>query len=1148
MAGESDERQAEVRAPRQSGKARRAAGAAARGLHHVLHVIFAVAVVAVLAAGLVWLRLERGPVHIPFAAATVERLFNQGSERLRVHVGDVVLTLGERGAPAGVQFVDVRLSYVSGEPLFVIPRLAARFDVADLLRGRLRPIRVTLIRPEARLVRTADGAFRFGLGDVAQGDQPNLSGAVRGPAQRAAIARLMDELAGDAPSIPELSRLEEVAIRNAHLVFDNARAGRRWTTRRADLSVWRTQGGLRARADLDLADAGKAGARAVITAVRPRGKGGLARIEARFENLRPEHLAEQLEQVKWLSLFDARLNGRLAMTLYPDGRIEGLEGRISAGKGRILALGAEGKPFDSVTLAFAYEPGRERMRVTDFSLTGPAAEARLSGFADLLRGPDGEVTGLAGQFHVAKLRAEVPEVFAQPVAFDDGQIVARLDLAPLRIEVANSHLRAGALVVQVEGEARSGPGGWQTDVRAAGQHMSIAQLVQFWPHVAAGNARRWVVKNMGTGQIDSFVAHMRFAGGEPQVNLDFTYSGLESHYLGDMTPIVAASGRGSLTLHDFSLIMDSGEVRAVKGAPVALDGSVLSIPNLDTKRVMAEITLRGHGPTASVLTLIDEAPLRLTGKLGLDPASVGGTADVTAHLSFPLINDLTLNMVAAKTEAELTKLALPFRLPGGHLANVRADHVGLRASTQKMQVTGPIQVDGTPLNLDWTEYFDRGRDHRDIALEGSVTPAFLQTLKLGSEYFAGGKAAVKVTLSQSGSPDFNFKLEADLAPALLKVDSFNWRKAPGGAGHLNAEGTFGKDGIQVPKFDLETDELKAQGAITFGSDGRMQSAQVGRLRFRGLADVSLTAARKRDTLALAVGGRRLDLALFEGEGGGGDVGPGAADKSLTPLDVTFDLKELDITPKFIARPASGTYARTADGHAKANLEGTLSVPFTATYDKTAGEPASVVVSSSDAGALLRAAGLFGGAVGGQLRLKARLHPKQGTDMIGVAKIRDVRVHTGGTFRSILAKGGAKEAAAAAESGGLAFDKVEVPFEYRAGVMDLGQSIAKGDMLAIKVEGTVNEKSDAVDLVGVISPAYGLTGVLDNIPLLGTILSGGKGEGILAMTFNVKGTLDKPKFSVNPLSLLAPGILRSIFSGRTSKPDQRFLDQLRREPD
>lgn len=1149
MAGE-EQQQAAQPAPPRPGRGRRAFHAACRVLAHCLQLTLGLITLALLIAGLLWFRLEQGPVRLPFVAGAAERLFNAGSDRLRAEVSEVVLTLGERGAPSGIQFTDVRLAYASGEPLFAIPRLAARFDIADLVQGRLRPIRVTVIRPEARIVRTAEGAFRFGLGAVPPGGTAPLATGAGAP-QSEAIARLLDELAGDAPPPPELSRLEEVRIVNARLTFENLRAGRRWTTRQADLRLWRAADGLRARMEVGLVAGGEAGAGAAVTAHRPRGDQA-AHIEARLENLRPEHLAEQLEQLAWLRLFDTRLDGRLAMTIHPDGRIEGLEGRIEAGAGRLRALGRRGHPFDSMTLAFAYQAGRERMRITEFNLAAPAAEARLSGFADLLRGAGGRVTGLAGQFQVAGLRAAVPRVFADPVSFDDGQIVARLELDPLRVEVARSHLRDGDLVVEVEGEARAGRDGWQTQLRAAGRQMTIDQLVRFWPHVAAGKARAWVEKNMRAGRIDRFVAHMRFAGGKPRVNLDFTYSGLESSYLKEMTPIVAASGRGSLTLERFDMTMESGEVHAVEGAPVRLDGSRLTIPDLEAKPTMAEITLRGRGPTASVLTLINQEPLRLTSKLGLDPASVGGAADVTAHLGFPLIDELKLDGVAVEAEAALADLAMPFELPGGHVADVQSDEVALSANPQRMRVTGPIRVDGTPLRLDWTEYFDRGRDQREIALAGAVTPDFLARLDLDTAYFAGGAAEIRLRLSQTGSPDFAFDLEADLGPARLRVAEFDWQKPPGPAGTLVAEGSFG-DGIRVPDFRLDSEELKAAGAITFGPGGRMQSASVSRLRFRGLADVALEAARRSDGgLALTVGGRRLDLALFEGGeddgAGGGEGGEGGEGGGRTPLAVDFSLDELAITPKIVARPAIGSYSRDAAGHAVAELEGALAegAPFTAEYDRPPGEPASVTVRSEAAGAVLNAAGLFGGAEGGQLRLKARLAPEEGVDMAGAARIKDVRIRSGGTFRSILAEGGAEEAARAAETGGLAFDRVDVPFEYRDGVMVLGESVARGNLLAVKVEGTVNETTDTVDLVGVISPVYGLTGALDSIPLLGTLLSGGKGEGILAMTFSVTGPMQNPEFSVNPLSLLAPGILRNIFSGRTAEPDPRFLEQLERE--
>lgn len=1150
MTEQSDGQAAEGPGQARPDRGRRAARAALRVLGAVLNVAFGVATLAMLVAGMLWLRLAEGPIRLPLAADAVARAFNAGSDRLRAEAGDVILSLGEAGTPAGVRFVDVRISYATGEPIFVVPRLAARFDLSDLVQGRLRPIRITVIRPEARVVRTADGRFRFGLGAEAEppGAAPGGDALPTGMLQAAAIGRILDGLAGDAEPIPELSRLEEIVIRDANLVFENEEIGRRWHTRHADLRVTRTADGLRARMEVGLADAEIEGAGAVITAERRRGTGGATRFEARFERLRPEHLAEQIDQMAWLRLFDAPLDGRLALTIFPDGRVEGLSGRISAGAGRILALGDEGQPLESATLAFAYEFGRERMRIEEFTLRAPAAEARVSGFADIRRDAAGEIAGLDGQFEVARLRAELPQVFAGPLAFDAGQIVARLDLAPLRIRVADSHLRAGNMVLEVAGESRAGEAGWETALRAAGRNLTIAQLVQFWPHVAAGPARAWVEENIPRGSIDSFVAQLHLGPEDRRLNLDFAYSGIEAKYLGDMTPIVEADGRGSLTLDGFDMVIESGEVRPVEGTPVRLDGSTLRIPSLSLKPVRAEITLRGTGETAHVLALIDEAPLLLSSKLGLDPADVGGLAEVTARLSVPLIDGLRLGDVGVVAEATLRDLALPFELPGGHVADIRADEVALRADPQAMRVSGPVTVDGTPLNLEWNEYYGRGSDHRDVAVSGPVTPEFLARLDLDSPYFADGRAPIRLQLVQSGSPGLDFDLDADLGPARLSVPEFDWEKAPGAEGHLRAEGTFG-EGIRARRFRLETEALKANGAITFGADGGMQSADVERLRFRGLADVSLRAARGsggEDLLVLDIGGRRLDLALFESDGNG-DGSEGAPGR---PISATFDLGALVVRPGIEAEAARGTYRRDAAGAATATLTGRLDgrVPFTADYERPRGEPASVVVRSEDAGGLLSAAGLFWGAEGGRIRLEARLAPEEGVEIAGKARIRDVRLRSGETFGSILEEGGVDEAADAAKKGGLAFDRVDAPFEYSGDRLELGETIAKGNMLAVKVEGTVDRTSDEVDLVGVISPAYGLTGVLDSIPLLGTILSGGKGEGILAMTFRVTGPLENPDFSVNPLSLLTPGILRSIFSGRTSEPDPRFLERLRRETD
>jgi hypothetical protein len=40
--------------------------------------------------------------------------------------------------------------------------------------------------------------------------------------------------------------------------------------------------------------------------------------------------------------------------------------------------------------------------------------------------------------------------------------------------------------------------------------------------------------------------------------------------------------------------------------------------------------------------------------------------------------------------------------------------------------------------------------------------------------------------------------------------------------------------------------------------------------------------------------------------------------------------------------------------------------------------------------------------------------------------------------------------------------------------------------------------------------------------------GRDGEGVISLTYGVRGKLDKATVSVNPLSALAPGVIRRIF--------------------
>ena len=66
------------------------------------------------------------------------------------------------------------------------------------------------------------------------------------------------------------------------------------------------------------------------------------------------------------------------------------------------------------------------------------------------------------------------------------------------------------------------------------------------------------------------------------------------------------------------------------------------------------------------------------------------------------------------------------------------------------------------------------------------------------------------------------------------------------------------------------------------------------------------------------------------------------------------------------------------------------------------------------------------------------------------------------------------------------------------------------------------------MTGTFLPAYGLNRIFGEIPIIGEILGNGRDKGLIGITFKLSGPAKSPQLSVNPISLVAPGIFRQIF--------------------
>ena len=88
--------------------------------------------------------------------------------------------------------------------------------------------------------------------------------------------------------------------------------------------------------------------------------------------------------------------------------------------------------------------------------------------------------------------------------------------------------------------------------------------------------------------------------------------------------------------------------------------------------------------------------------------------------------------------------------------------------------------------------------------------------------------------------------------------------------------------------------------------------------------------------------------------------------------------------------------------------------------------------------------------------------------------------------------------------------------------------AIGEAMAITLDGGVDKKNDFLQIYGTMAPATLLNKLLEPVPVLSELLTGGDKAGIVLTEFRLDGNISKPSISFRPLSS-APGLLRDIFN-------------------
>jgi len=778
----------------------------------------------------------------------------------------------------------------------------------------------------------------------------------------------------------------------------------------------------------------------------------------------------------------------------------------------------------------------------------PAALARLLPFPELapLAGADLPLTGAltleATREGIGGLsltlngdggRLALPSLWPEALLLD--RLALRLEsqgLAggqPLRLEQATLRF-ANGFEVGLQGEVLPGAPIWDPAQLAASlqgrfSNFPAAEFHRYWPLGVGSNARAWFVENIQRGTVTAGEFSLKakpgdLAGGPPPADLlqmRFAYQGLAGRFWKALPSLQDASGEVRVSADDATLLVAQGRIGEVRVS----EGRV-HVTGFNAGEQWADVDYKAEASARAAFELMDREPLGFARDLGIKPAEVAGRVAVAARFRLPLRNDIAVKDLDFAAAARLSGLALPAVAEGVPL---QEGELLVHVRRDGAEAAGEARLAGVRSNLRWRRDFQgRGQDLSRFSLAASLEEADRLRLGLPGPPHLFGAVTLAVQGVERPGGQLVLNGSADLAAARLLVAELELEKPMGRPARLDFEAEIvPKTGSQL-SFRLASDMLAANGSLRLAADAAVQAVNLAELRFAENALVLQATRQEPAGWQLRLGGSQLDLRRYlsgTGDGSGGDDGP--------PVQLEFALARVLLDDAVELQAVSGRGARRTGKWQELSATGLLNAdaPVRLSYREDA-QGGRLDAQADDAGRVARALDLTRSMVGGRLELTLAVPPAG--PMAGRLRAENFRIARAPVLARILALGSFTGLRDVMAGDGIGFLFFDASFQLAAGKITLAEARGAGSALGLTLAGTVDRNRDLLDLTGTVVPAYTINSVLGNLPLVGEIFVGRKGEGVFAVSFAVNGPSERPEVSVNPLSALAPGFLRRIVEG------------------
>ena len=1034
-----------------------------RALVGLIEAVLVLVACAAIGASVLAWRLSEGPLPLDLVRPYIEQALVSPDGTHLVHLDSPRLVWRGWQRPFDITADDLTLQTTEGAVLLAAPDVSVLLSAAGLLRGRIEPIRLSVGSARLAILRAADGALS--VEDLLGRQRPIPLDTLQRSWTRASgtASSPIGSSAGGNPSFP-LDRLE---LMGANLTLRDQVTGREITV---------------------------SGLEATLTAT-----------EAGFE---------------YTANAAARTEGAdIAFTA--SGRVDG-ETWTASGDAAIAA-------FDpAVVLANVPQAVDAGM------LSGP-----LSGTVAFEMDQSHALPDLGVALYLAEGSLNLPDFYSAPVGVRDLRLEGTFRAVNGILDVTRLDGMVEELSIDVTGQASGLGGDGEIILEARVGGMAVDDLDRWWPITVGPKPRKWVVRNLEDGRVPeaSIRVEATSTGYEPgslkvkQIGGRIDFNGVTVHYL-DPLP-VATDARGFATFDQtrFDIQVEAATLSGVDILPTTV---VLSA--LDTDDEQAFITLNAAGALEEILTVLDHEPLGYPAEMGIRPSQVGGSARTTVTFRFPLIRSLSLDELEINAIADIDDAVLPNVVGDRDLSKGDLD---LTLDLEGLLLEGTGTVGVVPLQIKVSESFGGDRV-RITQATGKLGVDELKTLGVDLSDIADGHVDTEATIVMDAAGSGVSNLSIDMTHTGIVIPEIGWakpRNVPAPPIRIRTRLENHRP-MAVEETEIDLPGLTVRGSAAFTDDGERLARVV-------LADVAIdptlgdwAPSRFSATIEeLATQHYKIDLT-----GDSLDLRPLQVVREAEADDLdaeqepwfrinfqgTVDALHLKDLPPLSSAQIDLDY----DGEEIRSLAFVASVdeePITLTIFEAPNGRSAFRLQADNAGRVLEGVELLDTVVGGSLLIEGTLASEDGDRRLVSATLRmtDFSMVDAPLLARILGTVSLRGLGDALTGKGIPFDDMTALIEVTEDRATIRDGMLVGPSFGISADGIVDRDRESLAIEGTVVPAYSLNRVIDSIPILGRLLTGGKNEGLIAASYRANGPIRDPDVAVNPLTALAPGFVRNL---------------------